>query len=70
MTNINVRVKQYSKGWVVEIEKEINYILYKKRYWTHLISVAGISSKPWYFKSRINAINEAKRMFELELIKN
>lgn len=39
------RIKHYSKGWVVEIQKTK---WYGKKYWIHFISVAGIASMPWY----------------------
>jgi hypothetical protein len=47
MENI-FRIKKYSKGWVVEIQKRK---WYGKRYWTHFVSVAGIESKPWHYST-------------------
>lgn len=40
------RIKQYPKGWVVEIKKRKWYGL---SYWSHYISVSGIESDPWYY---------------------
>lgn len=48
---MNLRIKKYPRGWVVEIQKEKGF-LFKTKYWTHFISVAGIESMPWYFQSR------------------
>jgi len=42
------RIKQYAKGWVVEIQKTK---WYGKKYWTHFISVSGIEGEPWYYSS-------------------
>jgi len=35
-------------GYVVEVKKKK---WHGKEYWTHFISVSGISSKPWYYSS-------------------
>ena len=45
------RIKKYNKGYVVEIQKVKNYLIFKRNYWTHYISVAGISEMPWYHKT-------------------
>lgn len=50
------RIKKYKKGYVVEIQKVKNYIIFKKYYWTHYISVSGIDSLPWYHKNKDNAM--------------
>lgn len=42
------RIKRYTKGWVVEIQKTK---WYGKKYWTHFISVSGIKSEPWHFST-------------------
>lgn len=42
------RIKKYDKGYVVEVKKYSCFLFYKKVYWTHFISVAGIESLPWY----------------------
>ena len=59
-----VRVKQYSQGWVVEIQKKT---WYGKKYWTHIVSVAGIEKRPWYYSSMSIAVDEAKKMFGWDL---
>ena len=48
ITSKMFRIKQYPKGYVVEIQKRK---WYGEKYWTHFISVAGIESKPWHFSS-------------------
>jgi hypothetical protein len=58
---MNYRIKKYEKGFVVEVQKTT---WYGKKYWTHFISVAGISSKPWFHSSyeyaEINLLNKIK----------
>ena len=61
-----IRVKEYTRGYVVEIEKKK---WYGKKYWTHLISVSGIEEKPWYYKKFDTAVSEAGKYFEWDLIK-
>lgn len=63
----NIRMRKYNKGWVVEIQRKTWYGM---KYWTHLISVAGIESEPWYFSSYSLALNEATKYFRWELIKS
>lgn len=60
----NVRVKKYPKGWVVEAQHKT---WYGKRYWKHIISVAGINEEPWYYKTMDDAVNEAKLKFGWDL---
>ena len=50
---INLRIKEYPQGFVVEIQKRK---WHGKKYWTHYISVSGIESPPWYFKTYNNAL--------------
>lgn len=71
LENVNIRVKKYPKGYVVEIQKEKRFLLFfTKKYWIHIISVSGIRDKPWYYKSKETAINEAVRYFERDLYFN
>ena len=55
------RIKKYKKGYVVEVYKS-KWYFYK--YWTHFISVSGITEEPWYFSTYDHAerglINEIK----------
>ncbi len=55
------RIKKYNKGFVVEVQKTK---WYGKKYWVHFISVAGISSMPWFHSSyeyaEMNLVNEIK----------
>ena len=58
---MNYRIKRYKKGFVVEVQKKR---WYGKKYWTHFISVSGISSEPWFHSSyeyaEKNLLNEIK----------
>ena len=62
-----VRVREYLKGYVVEIQLKK---WYGKKYWKHIISVSGIDNQPWFYSKKETAINEAKRYFEYDLIVN
>jgi len=67
LTNLqNIRIYKYPKGWVVEIQKTT---WYARKYWTHLISVAGIESDPWYFSTYDFALDEATKFFRWDLMK-
>lgn len=44
-----IRIREHApKKWVVEVQKKT---WYGRSYWTHALSVFGISSEPWYFSS-------------------
>ncbi len=45
---MSFRIKKYERGFVVEVEKRG---FYGRRYWTHFISVSGISTEPWFHSS-------------------
>jgi hypothetical protein len=49
------RIKECHKGFVVQIKKRT---WYGKYYWTHYVSVYGIPSEPWYFKTYEHAVDE------------
>ena len=67
LTNLsNIRMHKYPKGWVVEIQKKT---WYGRKYWTHLISVAGIKSEPLYFSTYDFALDEATKYFRWDLMK-
>ena len=57
----NFRIKKYDKGFVVEVQMRK---WYGKKYWTHFISTAGMSSEPWcpptYELARQSLIQEIK----------
>lgn len=57
LQNLKMRVKKYPKGWVVEIQITKIFFFIKKKSWTHLISVSGIDSEPWYYSSKEIAID-------------
>ena len=67
LQNLKVRLKKHPKGWVVEIQKEKRYLFWTKKYWTHLISVSGMSGTPWYFTTKEIAVSEALKYFEWDL---
>ena len=58
---MNYRIKEYEKGFVVEVELKK---WYGKKYWTHFISVAGINHLPWYHSTyeyaEMNLLNKIK----------
>lgn len=58
------RIKKYPRGFVVEVEKTKWTIFGNKYYWTHFISVSGISSLAWYHSTyamaQMNLLNEIK----------
>lgn len=56
----NIRVKKYNSGYVVEIQKKT---WYGKKYWVHIISVSGMTHRPWFFKTEEAAIKEAECIF-------
>lgn len=65
LVNISdVRIRKDAKGWVVETKKK--YLLFSK--WVHIISVAGMNDKPWYFSTYKAAIDEATKLFKFSLI--
>jgi len=42
------RIKKHRRGYVVE---HLKSTWYGRRYWTHFISVSGISEEAWYYSS-------------------
>ena len=61
-----IRIHKYPKGWVVETQKKT---WYGKKYWLHIISVAGIEDEPYYFQSYQFALDEAIKYFRWDLMK-
>jgi hypothetical protein len=61
-TNLQLRLKEYPQGWVVERRKGIR--------WVHLIGVSGMEEKPWYYSTKEIAIEEAKKYIEWDLLAN
>lgn len=45
------RIKEYPRGFVVEVKKRYSNWFITKYRWTHFISVAGIEDEPWYHSS-------------------
>lgn len=64
---MKLRIKEYPKGWVVEIQKRK---WYGKKYWTHLVSVAGIVDEPWYHSDFDSAMESLIFKIEQEVIIN
>lgn len=60
------RIKEYDKGFVVEIQK---HKWYGKKYWVHFISVSGISSEPWYFSTYDYALDNLLTEIKWNLLK-
>ena len=60
-----VRIKRYDLGYVVEVQKRTWYGL---KHWTHIISVSGMESQPWYYKDYDIALQEAEKLFRWDLI--
>lgn len=65
LTNLKVRIKEYPKGFVVEVKVSRAFWGYK---WTHLISVSGMRDEPWYFRTQEGALEEAKKLFGWDLL--
>lgn len=43
------RIRAHPRGYIVEIKKVKKSWFRTKEYWTHFISVSGISEMPWYY---------------------
>ena len=58
------RIKEYNKGFVVEVKKKKCRLFYTKYYWKHFISVAGMNDEPWFHNSydyaETNLLNKIK----------
>ena len=63
----NIRVKKYPKGYAVEIQLKK---WWGRKYWTHIVSVSGMSDVPWYYSTQEIAISEATKYFNWDLIIN
>jgi hypothetical protein len=61
----NVRIKKYDLGYVVEMQKTT---WYGRRYWTHIVSVAGMDDEPWYYKKYNTALEDAVKLFKWHMI--
>lgn len=67
LCNLNIRVKEYPKGWVIETQKQK---WWGKKYWIHIISVSGMEDEPWYYSTKEIAIECAVKYFEWDLLIN
>lgn len=70
LENLEVRVKKYPKGWVVETKKPYWNIFGIKYKWIHIISVSGMKDEPWYYKDRDMAVKQAAKYLEWDLLIN
>lgn len=61
------RIKQYDKGYLVEIKKR-NW--FGKTYWTHWVSVSGLVDEPWYHTSFDHAMESLIFKLKREVIIN
>jgi len=63
------RIKEYPRGFVSEVEVEERvWLFFKKKYWTHFISVAGIESEPWYHRTFDYAMMNTLKKIERQII--
>lgn len=64
------RIKQYEKGWVVEINRPRRFGLFRINNWVHFISVSGISENPWYHSSFDSAMDSLLHKIKWQTIDN
>ena len=65
------RIKKYERGYVVEVQQVKRvYILFKKYYWTHYISAAGLETIAWYHSEYKYAMMNLLDKVENETNKN
>lgn len=64
----NLRIREHSKGWVVEIEKSKWTIFGIKKYWVHFISYSGLSEQPFYYSTFDSCLEDLLREIKYELI--
>jgi len=65
--NLNIRIMRHTQGWVVEIQKRK---WYGKKYWTHIVSVSGIESMPWYHSTFDYAMASLKDEIGWQTLRN
>jgi len=70
LENLEVRVKKYPKGYVVETKKAYWTVFGISYKWVHILSVAGMSDKPWYYLNKDIAVKEAVKYLERDLLIN
>lgn len=68
--DLNLRIKKYNKGWVVEYQKPKWSIFGIKSIWIHYISVTGIHKEPWYFQSEEMAQKEMLLQLKWNALRN
>jgi hypothetical protein len=50
------RIKKHPEGFVAEVKKTKTKFFIQRNYWTHYVSVYGIASMPWYYKTEEAAL--------------
>ena len=63
LTNLEIRVKKYQKGWAVQ--RKVIFGL-----WVHIIGYSGMEEKQYLYSTKEMAIKEAKKFFEWDLLQN
>jgi len=66
----NFRIKESNGTFVVQVQKQTNFLLFRRKYWTHYISVSGIDSLPWHHSTFDFAMMNLIKKVEEETIIN
>ena len=64
----NFRITKSELGFLVEIQKTKWTLFGLIKYWTHFISYAGVSEKPFYYSTFEIAINEMLKEIRWEVL--
>lgn len=68
---MNFRIHKHPKGYVVEHLVKKRYLLFfTRKRWTHLMSVNGIPSEPWYYSTEESAMGALIREIKWNCISN
>lgn len=62
------RIKKYSKGYLVEIEKSKWALFGIKKYWVHYVSYGGLSEHPFYYDTFETALKEMLKKIKYEIL--
>lgn len=69
MRNLNLRIKKYPRGYVVEIERESGW-LFKSKRWEHLIGYAGLEDMAYFYRTEEDATGDLVYYIKRNLIDN
>jgi hypothetical protein len=50
------RIRECNSGYIVEVQKFRNYIIFKSYYWECYINVNGMNKSPWYHATEEGAM--------------